>query len=235
MTYTLPFNMGICLLALLFVQYYYRASGASIYNHQIMSDFNTKAVTHDKHRVYGSQFGTVKSPWLTKTTGQLDGYSSYKTYTNCQVDETICQKGSYHNKDPSNIKCCNKKCVDVGSNPFNCGQCGSKCLFGWRCCNGMCVDTNIDILNCGRCNHRCPPGILCMFSMCGYSFSPLPVSPVPPLPPFPPLPLPPILTFPPRLPLPPPLPLLPPIPRLPRPPPSSPPPRIPNTLYDFGL
>jgi hypothetical protein len=64
---------------------------------------------------------------------------------------------------------CNGKCVDLNSDPKNCGACSQPCnLTGEVCilgmclcpapqtaCGNQCVDLNTDSSNCGSCGHNC--------------------------------------------------------------------------------
>jgi hypothetical protein len=71
---------------------------------------------------------------------------------------------------------CGNNCVDVLTDPKNCGLCGSACLCpgdggvcangmcacecgpGYAVCNGSCVDLHTDPDNCGQCGNACPSG-----------------------------------------------------------------------------
>ena len=83
---------------------------------------------------------------------------------------------------PGRVNCAGK-CVDLRTNPLNCGACGRTCPPGQACRNGMClpvracpagyvrcagkcVDLRTDLLNCGACNRTCPPGQACRNGMC---------------------------------------------------------------------
>lgn len=78
---------------------------------------------------------------------------------------------------------CDGECVDVGSDPANCGRCGDACTTGAMLCQGGgcvaacsgntvacaggCVDTASDPANCGSCGHACPTGSeLCQAGEC---------------------------------------------------------------------
>lgn len=63
---------------------------------------------------------------------------------------------------------CQGACVDVSSNPDNCGGCGKSCGQGNACqsgqcacspsltkCEGSCVDLKSDENNCGQCGNQC--------------------------------------------------------------------------------
>lgn len=83
----------------------------------------------------------------------------------CEEGYTCCQIGY------------EKKCIDLNSDPQNCGSCGNKCGLnetckngtctedtcdpacgeGLRCCGGTCVDTKTDPNNCGFCGNVCDP------------------------------------------------------------------------------
>ena len=54
---------------------------------------------------------------------------------------------------------CGDHCVDVSSDPSNCGGCGVVCGAGQTCC-GSCVDLQTSVANCGACRHSClGPGV----------------------------------------------------------------------------
>jgi endo-1,4-beta-D-glucanase Y len=69
---------------------------------------------------------------------------------------------------------CSSGCVDVQSDPANCGSCGNACGSGATCtagrcviscasglqaCSGVCVDVQTDPSNCGSCGNACPSGV----------------------------------------------------------------------------
>ena len=52
--------------------------------------------------------------------------------------------------------CCNKHCVNVKTDPLNCGSCGGLCTGGaTSCCNGACSNPATDAQNCGSCGNAC--------------------------------------------------------------------------------
>ena len=74
---------------------------------------------------------------------------------------------------------CNGSCVELTSDPKNCGSCGSQCPAGQSCaasacacpggqaaCGALCSDTQTDALNCGACGKACLSGELCQGSQC---------------------------------------------------------------------
>ncbi len=82
---------------------------------------------------------------------------------------------------PAGTTCCNgSTCVDLATNPENCGSCGRRCTAagafcsGGTCvcpdglteCAGACVDTNTDWSNCGVCSNVCPSGSPCAAGHC---------------------------------------------------------------------
>jgi hypothetical protein len=86
---------------------------------------------------------------------------------------------------------CGPDCVDLDTNPYNCGQCGvnctdiangrSKCSYGtcilvacplrYGDCNqvakdGCEIDLYVDVKNCGECGHACSVGQYCEKGIC---------------------------------------------------------------------
>ncbi|MBN1770055.1 MAG: hypothetical protein JXB32_02245 [Deltaproteobacteria bacterium] len=74
-------------------------------------------------------------------------------------------------------------CVDLASDPENCGACGhscnggscvralcvcggTTCAAGSICCDGACANLNSDRANCGACGMACPDGIGCTLGVC---------------------------------------------------------------------
>src|SRR5262245_52419502 len=81
---------------------------------------------------------------------------------------------------------CAGQCVDLTSDPSNCGGCGnlcdvtvkcvnskcSGCQAGFTNCNGNCTDINSDPSNCGACGNACPQGGVCSMGACTNSCPP---------------------------------------------------------------
>ncbi|KAL4348398.1 hypothetical protein GQ457_17G016580 [Hibiscus cannabinus] len=65
--------------------------------------------------------------------------------------------------------CCNKICVNMETDKFNCGKCGKKCSYSKICCGGKCVSPLSNPKHCGRCNHHCGNGKSCVYGMCSYA------------------------------------------------------------------
>jgi hypothetical protein len=76
---------------------------------------------------------------------------------------------------------CGGACVDVRSNPENCGSCGTVCAPGLFCslgacsgscastltpCGAACVNLTSDVLNCGTCGMQCGSGQTCSNGTC---------------------------------------------------------------------
>jgi hypothetical protein len=78
-------------------------------------------------------------------------------------------------------QCAGAGCIDVRSDPRNCGACGNACGLGQVCasgvctttcsagqvaCAGACVALASDPHNCGSCGHGCPDGQACVGGTC---------------------------------------------------------------------
>jgi len=83
---------------------------------------------------------------------------------NLQTDPSNCGRCS-HECQPTQ-DCCNGKCVASSSDTSNCGQCGNVCPSGYVCCNGTCRNLNSDVNNCGACGVVCPSGQTCCAGQC---------------------------------------------------------------------
>ncbi|KAI3997438.1 hypothetical protein MKX01_008045 [Papaver californicum] len=85
--------------------------------------------------------------------------------SHCNKNEYVC-----HGEGSPGSTCCNNKCVDLMSDPDNCGACKSKCKFYTNtCCDGKCVNVFHDEKHCGRCNNKCINGGLCLYGYCNYA------------------------------------------------------------------
>ncbi|KAL2926601.1 Stigma-specific STIG1-like protein 4 [Bienertia sinuspersici] len=135
------------------------------------------------------------SPWLKRVTDPR--ITNPRAQQGCSNRPWICSLGQF----PPRRLCCSDRCIDINSDPLNCGFCGIRCPFTWRCCSGLCINVNISPLDCGKCGNRCSLGRPCVFGMCGYAQGlpgPFPFPPGLPGPPFPfPFPFPPGMPRPP--------------------------------------
>lgn len=74
---------------------------------------------------------------------------------------------------------CNGSCVDLMTDPDNCGACGTACTGGKHCyngncecygsladCMGTCFDLQKDPDHCGACDYSCDPGQTCSAGTC---------------------------------------------------------------------
>lgn len=76
---------------------------------------------------------------------------------------------------------CAGSCVDLASDPANCGACGSSCAASAVCslgsctdscapglvdCGAACVTLATDPAHCGACDRSCGPGESCLFGQC---------------------------------------------------------------------
>jgi hypothetical protein len=74
-------------------------------------------------------------------------------------------------------RCGGTDCIDLATDPLNCGACGVPCPAGVACVGGMCdcealtacgdqcVDTEMDPLHCGGCDNDCD-GAACLGGAC---------------------------------------------------------------------
>ncbi|MQM22227.1 hypothetical protein Taro_055277 [Colocasia esculenta] len=85
---------------------------------------------------------------------------------------TWCSRNPYMCRYPGSAgpDCCGARCVDRGSDSFNCGRCGHMCKYTEACCRGKCVDVTFNKHHCGRCFNKCKKGGPCAFRMCSYGF-----------------------------------------------------------------
>jgi len=80
---------------------------------------------------------------------------------------------------PVGLAACDGLCVDLRTNPFNCGRCRSLCPPGTTCvdsqcrcpgttrlCGTRCVDTQTESGNCGGCGIVCGAGLACIAGRC---------------------------------------------------------------------
>ena len=67
------------------------------------------------------------------------------------------------------IACNGVACVDLMSNPNNCGTCFNVCSGSGMtisCCDAACVDNTSDPKNCGACGVVCEAGTTCVANVC---------------------------------------------------------------------
>ena len=82
---------------------------------------------------------------------------------------------------PAGKIACGGACVDLGSDPANCGVCARACGSGEVCsagtcssicappttkCGALCIDLTKDSSNCGACGKACGAGESCLSSVC---------------------------------------------------------------------
>jgi hypothetical protein len=114
----------------------------------------------------------------------------------CPAGANVCNNGACCFPDgtcegqacANGLALCNNTCVDLGTDPNNCGNCQKVCLAGQSCvggkcqgatCNGGpactpglsccatgCANLLTDASNCGSCGGACPPGNICLSGQC---------------------------------------------------------------------
>ena len=84
---------------------------------------------------------------------------------------------------PAGLTACDGRCVDLRSDPDNCGRCDNECedkyaqvCSNGKCaakcaptlsnCSGACVDETVDPANCGACGFACGCGQVCTGGVC---------------------------------------------------------------------
>jgi hypothetical protein len=81
---------------------------------------------------------------------------------------------------PSSLLLCGARCVDISSDPANCGDCDKACLTFGACvgavckclapkttvCSGACTDLASDVDHCGSCAVKCAAGQSCVSGHC---------------------------------------------------------------------
>jgi peroxiredoxin len=83
---------------------------------------------------------------------------------------------------PSGQTVCNGTCVNMSTDPKNCGKCGNSCASGscesgacagcpsgQTACNDTCVNISTDPNNCGKCGNTCASGESCLSGACACS------------------------------------------------------------------
>ncbi|KAB2029697.1 hypothetical protein ES319_D05G181100v1 [Gossypium barbadense] len=78
------------------------------------------------------------------------GAGGFRPFFTCDKRPEICStKGQF---------CCNRRCVDLKTDQYNCGRCGRTCNYSKICCEGKCVSPLSNEKHCGGCNNNCGKG-----------------------------------------------------------------------------
>ncbi|KAB2082171.1 hypothetical protein ERO13_A05G172151v2 [Gossypium hirsutum] len=89
------------------------------------------------------------------------GAGGFRPFFTCDKRPEICStKGQF---------CCNRRCVDLKTDQYNCGRCGRTCNYSKICCEGKCVSPLSNEKHCGGCNNNCGKGSSCLYGMCSYA------------------------------------------------------------------
>jgi hypothetical protein len=137
-----------------------------------------EAMTNLNHGWYadnGEEIGDIcqDNPYYLTNSSDVDGYIVQKSWSNrygkciSQVP-SACVSSRLEQANGVELKSCDGDCVDVQSDPKNCGTCGTHCFSGSYldgCCNGGCVDFASDSSNCGGCGISCG-GNACIGGRC---------------------------------------------------------------------
>jgi hypothetical protein len=147
-----------------------------------------EAVTHAND--YGTSTSTVDNNACGTGTLLCNGNCVARDANNCSACGVGCAPGQVCSNGDCGSGCtggttrCGDLCVDLTSDPANCGRCGgppdagacpicqnsecrSTCLGGKYCPKPKkCVDTSSDPQNCGDCDHACPSGQFCSGGNC---------------------------------------------------------------------
>lgn len=95
-------------------------------------------------------------------------------------DELLCVVGWIESEASTCETCGGTACVDLDTDPAQCGACGSACPAGVACvdgtcdcpgnaivCDDVCVPIGSDPANCGDCGVACGGGEVCFMGTCG--------------------------------------------------------------------
>lgn len=115
----------------------------------------------------GYQVNSVRLSRLYQSTGMAQTQTTVDVnrfitdLAACEICPSGCTTGTQ-------TTCCQKGCVDLTSDPNNCGLCSNACSSQQpACCYGICRNTSSDPNNCGGCGHSCNAGETCTGGICG--------------------------------------------------------------------
>lgn len=90
----------------------------------------------------------------------------------------VCSLSQCRDACTAGLTACDGSCVDLTSDPKNCGGCGLECAEAcvegqctacpptWQACGGGCRAVDRDPRNCGLCGNACEPGTSCVQGSC---------------------------------------------------------------------
>jgi hypothetical protein len=134
----------------------------------------------------GEQASSTGGEQATSTGGTEATGTGGEQATSTGGEQATSTGGTTGTEDPGPtctepLSLCGDVCVDLASDPNNCGVCGNVCATGELCsagtctsvcaagltqCGQSCVDLNTDILNCGSCGAACLAGQTCVAGVC---------------------------------------------------------------------
>jgi hypothetical protein len=148
------------------------------------------AGTMSRRRAIGALFSTVGAAWVLTPAGALAALGKRRCPRRRRCGDLCCGHGEKCRVRGGKHKCvcrkglhrCKGNCVDLRTDPKNCGACGTKCPSDQVCAEGVCqpqcasgetlcdnnICTNIQVDNdnCGGCGNVCDDTQTCTDGVC---------------------------------------------------------------------